>query len=171
MKKRIAFPGMAFIFLAAILATTQSSSAVVADHGPSAFGQGEFVYFNGLRNEHWNYSFDTSANKNGQARGRATFDIVESSTQTQVIVKVDCLNVLDSSSASLTAIMTGTVLHSDNPDFPKRANVLFAAEDSNSIVVPDIITPLFLFPGGDCHDGALPLTFFMQNPGAIHIEP
>lgn len=153
------------------IATTQPSSAVVPDHGGSAFGQGGFSFFNGFTTEGWAYSFDAVANKNGQARGRATFDIGKNLNQTQVVVKINCLNIIGSAGFA-TAIMTGTVLHSDDPEFPKRANVIFAAEDnSNSpILRPDIITRMFVFEG-DCHEGGEPLTFFNQNPDAIHIEP
>ena len=168
MKTRSSFPALAFLLLASILATTQSSSAVVPDHGPSAFGQGEFVFFNGVNGEHWSYSFEAASNKNGHTRGRAVFDILENRIQTQVVVKIDCLNVTRGSSSIVTAVMTGTVLHSDDPRFPKRANVLFVAEDHS--LSADIITPLFL-SSGDCHTGALPLTLLQQPPDAIHIEP
>lgn len=153
------------------IATTQPSSAVVPDHGGSAFGQGGFSFFNGFTTEGWAYSFDAVANKNGQAKGRATFDIGTNLTQTQVVVKINCLNVIGSAGFA-TAIMTGTVLHSDNPEFPKRANVIFAAEDNSDspILRPDIITRMFVFEG-DCHEGGEPLTFFNQPSDAIHIEP
>ena len=54
--------------------------------------------------------------------------------------------------------MTGTVLHSDNPDYPKGEEVVFAAPDNtnSSIFHFDIITPLFLsFEkfNGNCHGG------------------
>jgi hypothetical protein len=70
MKRRNFLP-LAFLILAAIAASTQSSSAVVPDHGPSAFGQGEFLFRNDLGTEQWSYSFDVVANKKGHARGRA----------------------------------------------------------------------------------------------------
>ena len=67
--------------------------------------------------------------------------------------------------------MTGTVLHSDDPEFPKRANVIFAAEDNSAFfpVRPDHITRLSVFEG-DCNTGVFPLTVFSQSPDAIHIE-
>jgi hypothetical protein len=88
-----------------------------------------------------------------------------------VIVKVNCLEVIESSGV-LSAFMTGTVLDSDNPEYPKRANVLFGAEDSDGPPFPnsDVITRLFVFEG-DCHSDAFPLTLFFQSPDAIHIEP
>lgn len=168
--KRRNFPLLAFLILAAIAASTQSSSAVVPDHGPSASGQGEFTFRNDLGTEQWSYSFDVVANKNGHARGRAIFDILENSTPTQVIVKINCINVIESS-GFLSASITGTVLHSDNPEFPKHATVLFGAEDSSGAPFPfsDTITRLFVFEG-DCHSFAFPLTLFFQSPDAIHIE-
>lgn len=172
MQRRATFPALILIILSAIAASTQSSSAVVPDHGPSAFGEGEFSFRNDLGTEQWSYSFEVVANKNGHARGQAIFNILENSTPTQVVVKVKCLDVSESS-GFLSASITGTVLHSDNPEFPKQATVLFGAVDSSGTPTPssDIITRLFVFEGGDCHSGAFPLTFFFQSPDAIHIEP
>ena len=171
MKRRITFLAPVLLILAALIVTTQSSSATVKDNGPSAFGQGSFAFFNGLHTEQWGYSFEAAGNKNGQARGRATFDILENSIQTHVEVKINCLDVGVSPELA-SALMTGTVLHSDDPEFPKHANVIFAAEDSLVPELhPDIITRLFVFEGGDCHSGAFPLTFFEQPSNAIHIEP
>ena len=169
MKRRITFPALVFLILAAIVATTQSSSAVAPD-GSSASGQGEFAFFNGSSTEQWSYSFDVSANKHGQARGRAIFDITGNSTQTQVVVRVNCLNVFGSTGLA-EALMTGTVLHSDDPDYAKGENVIFAAVDNSGFPTPlaDLITPIFVFEG-DCHEGASPLTLFQQSPDAIHVE-
>jgi len=170
--RRTIFLAPVFILLAVLVGSTRSTSAVVTDHGPSAFGQGSFAFFNGMATEQWGYSFETEANKNGQARGRATFNILENSTQTQVVVKINCLDVL-ASPEETSAIMTGTVLRSDDPEFPKHATVIFGAEDNDGSAVFhfDIITRLFVFEGGDCHSGALPLTFFEQPLDAIHIQP
>ena len=170
MQKRVSFPTLAFLILAAIVFTTQPSSAVAPDNGPSASGQGEFAFFNGTRTEQWSYTFDVTANKNGNARGRAIFDITENLTQTQVVVKVNCLNVTGST-GFVEALMTGTVLHSDDPFYPKGENVIFAAVDSDlPTFYFDLITPIFAFEG-DCHEGSSPLTLFQQSPDAIHIEP
>ncbi len=170
MQKRSTFPTLALLILAAIVFTTQPSSAVAPDNGPSATGQGEFDFFNGIRTEHWSYTFDVMANKSGHARGRAVFDITENLTQTQVVLRVNCLNVVGSTGLA-DAIMTGTVLHSDDPAYPKGENVIFAAVDNSAFPTfrVDLITPLFVFEG-DCHEGASPLTLFQQSPDAIHIE-
>ena len=174
MNIRTTFPPLVILLVATLFATTQPSSAIAPDHGPSAFGEGAFTFFNGFRNEGWSFSFEASANENGQARGRAIFDILENLTQTQVVVKIDCLNV-QSFSGTHDALMTGTILHSDDPDFPKRAKVIFAAEDNSDFATirPDVITPLFVidFLEGDCHDLAQPLTMFQLSPDAITIEP
>ena len=169
--RRIIFLAPALLIAIALLTTTQSTSAILTDHGPSASGQGSFAFFNGMATEHWGYSFETEANNNGQARGRATFDILENSTQTQVVVKINCLEVF-ASPEERSAVMTGSVLRSDDPEFPKHANVIFGAEDNDGSPVFhfDIITRLFVF-GGDCHSGAFPLTFFEQPLDAVHIEP
>jgi hypothetical protein len=171
MKTKITFLAPGLLILAALVVTTQSSTATVKDNGPSAFGQGAFSFFNGLHTEQWGYSFEAFGNKNGQARGRATFEILENSIQTHVEVKINCLEV-DTSPQIASALITGTVLHSDDPEFPKHATVIFAAEDNIPPALhPDIITRMFVFEGGDCHSGAFPLTFFEQPPDAIHIEP
>lgn len=173
MKRRISLPALAFLIVASMFASTQSSSAVVPDHGPSAFGEGAFSLptgFGGIEN--WTYSFDVRANKNGQARGRAVFDLLHNSIQTQIVVRINCLEVI-SSSGFATAFMSGTVLHSNNPEFPKLGNVIFGADDSSGspTVFPDIMTRPFRFEGVDCHDNLFPLTFAFQPPDAIHIEP
>lgn len=171
MKRRIIFPSLAFLVLAAIVATTQSSSAFVPER-PSAFGQGEFAFFNGSSTEQWSYSFKATANKHGKARGRATFTILENLTETQVVVRINCLNAFNEFGTA-SALMTGTVLNSDDPEFPKHATVIFGADDNRTFptVRPDIITRPFVFDGGDCDDGGFPLTFFEQSPDAINIDP
>ena len=80
------------------------------------------------------------------------------------------------SAGFIGAVMTGTVLHSDDPDLPKLAPVIFAAQDnSNSpIIRPDIITPLFInFFGanGDCSEAGEPLTMFQVPFDSITINP
>ena len=166
MQKRSPFLLLAFLILAALVFTTQPSLAVALDNGPSVSGQGEFTVFG----EHWSYTLEVRANKNGHARGRAIFDISENLSQTQVVVRVNCLSLAGSTGLA-DAIMTGTVLHSDNPEFPKGEYVIFAAVDNSAFPTPraDLITPLFVFEG-DCHEGASPLTLLTQSPDAIHIE-
>jgi hypothetical protein len=172
MKRRIILPSLAFLILAAIVATTTRSSSAVAPDGSSASGQGEFTFFNGFTTEQWTYSFESTTNKHGKARGRATFIILENLTETQVVVRINCLNAFNEFGTA-SALMTGTVLHSDDPEFPKHATVIFGADDNRTFptVRPDIITRLFVFEGGNCDDGGFPLTFFEQSPDAIHIDP
>jgi hypothetical protein len=129
-------------------AIPQPSSVVEPKTGPAAFGQGEFVF----NNEVISFSFEAHANQKRHARGRAVFDNL--TTQTQVVVKIDCLRV-----DSFEALITGTVLHSDDPDFPKSADVIFAALDGQGIG-SDTMTPLFLSPFPNCNTGAPPLTMF-----------
>jgi len=173
MKMRSTFPTLLVLLLATTIAATQPSSATAPDHGPTAFGQGEFFHI--VRRETWRFSFEATANKKEHARGRATFDIVKDSTETQVIVRIDCLKV-EAFEGGASAVMSGTVLHSDNPDFPKGAGVFFDAEDDGGLPIhADIIAPLFLtelFPSeGDCHDLGLLLTAFFVSPDAITIVP
>ena len=152
------FPSLLLsLLLATIVATTQPSTAIAIENGPAASGHGEFSF----NNELINFSFEAHANQKNHARGRAVFDNL--STQTQVVVKIDCLRV-----DSFEALITGTVLHSDDPDFPKLTNVIFAASDGHGIG-PDIITPLFISPFPDCNSGALPLTMFEVED--IEIQP
>jgi hypothetical protein len=172
MKLRPTFATLLVLLLATTIATTQPSSATALDHGPTAFGQGEF--FNIVRNETWRFSFEAAANKNGQARGRATFNIVDGLVETQVVVRIDCLNA-EAFDGGSSAIMSGTILHSDNPDFPKRTGVFFNADDNSGLppIRSDLISPLFvtnLF-GSDCHDVGHLLTVFQVSPDAITIEP
>ena len=148
-----------------VLAATQPSSAIAPDRGSSASGTGGFSFFNGLRTETFSYSFDARANKNGHATGRAEFDSL--TDQTQVVVRVNCLNVNGG-----TAVISGVVLHSNDPDLPKSTNVIFGATDFELFPFfgGDTITPLFATPPDfDCNDGP-PLTILPAG-GDIHIQP
>ncbi len=97
MKRKHTFPALVFVILCAIVASTHSSAAVVTEPGPSAFGQGSFSFFTDLGTEQWGYSFDATANHRGQARGRATFNILQRFVETQVVVKINCLEVVGTS--------------------------------------------------------------------------
>ncbi len=155
--RHILQPLLLSLLVATIVATTQPSSAIAPETGPAAFGEGEFRF----NNELVSFSLEAHANKKGHARGRAVFDNL--STQTQVVVKIDCLRI-----DSFDALITGTVLHSDDPDFPKSADVVFAASDGRG-VRPDIMTPLFISPFPDCNTGSPPLTMF--EVGNILVQP
>jgi len=145
------------IFLASVFSLLVATSIAMPKTGPAAFGQGEFRF----NNELISFSFEAHANQNRHARGRAVFDNL--SAQTQVVVKIDCLRV-----DSFEAVITGTVLHSDDPDFPKSTDVIFAASDGQGIR-PDTITPLFVSPFPDCNTAASPLTIFETDD--IVIQP
>jgi len=155
--KQIFFSLVFSLLVATSVAMTPPSSVIEPQNGPSAFGQGEFSF----NNEVISFSFEANANKNSHARGRAVFDNL--STQTQVVVKIDCLRV-----DSFEALITGTVLHSNDPDFPKLTDVIFAASDGQGIR-PDTITPLFVSPFPDCNTGSPPLTIFQVEN--IVIQP
>ena len=146
MCKRHTLADLLLLLVITLVASTQPSLASVPDNGSSAHGSGQFSFF-GV----WHFSFEAFGNKKGHAHGRAMFENL--SEETQVEVRIDCLSVRGS-----TAVMSGTVLHSDNPDFPKSTNVFFVADDG-SPTSSDIITPLFV-GGEDCQNAALPLTFF-----------
>jgi hypothetical protein len=159
MNMRYIFPPLLLsLLVATIIATTQPSSAIKPETGPAAFGEGEFRLFN---NQLISFAFEAHANEKRHARGRAVFDNL--STQTQVVVKIDCLRI-----DGFEALFTGTVLHSDDPDFPKRADVVFSAFDGQGIR-SDTMTPLFLSPFEDCNSGASPLTIFQVDN--IVVEP
>ena len=149
-----------------VVATTQPSSAIAPDHGPSASGNGAFNFFTLPHTERFSFSFDARANKNGHATGRAEFNNL--TDQTHVVVRINCLNV-----DSGTAVMSGSVLHSDDPDLPKSTNVIFAAIDFELFPFfgSDMITPLFAAPTGfDCNDGP-PLSIVPVEGGGINIQP
>lgn len=171
MKRSTILP-MVILVLAAIVATTSMSAATVPEHGPSAFGTGLFRYRSSQsdRTEIWSFSFEAIANKNGQTRGRAQFDNL--TAQTQVVVRINCLSVF-SGLDSTVAVMSGRVLHSDDPDLPKLENVIFAASDGPLLPTSssDTITPLFPLPAGrDCHN-TQPLTILPVEEGDIQIQP
>jgi hypothetical protein len=171
MIKRSTFAPLVILILAASVATTSTSAAFVQEQGPSAFGAGQFRYLNpSARTEIWSFSFQAIANKNGQTRGRAYFENL--TTQTQVVVRINCLSVF--SDINRSAVMTGRVLHSDDPGLPKLTTVIFAASDGPlpPVFSSDTITPLFEFPfpEEDCHDEQ-PLTILPLENGEITIEP
>lgn len=162
MRVRRTVPPLLILFLVTIAATRPSSSAIALGQGASASGEGDF--FNFIQHQSFHFSFDVQANKHGNAHGRAEFDNLTNNTQ--VIAKIDCLNVIGSE-----ALMTGTVLHSNDPVFPKHAPVIFDAVDGQ-LFPPfrsDTITPLLVSPFTDCHDAASPLTIFQVE--GITIDP
>ena len=172
--KRNTFSPLVILILAVIVATTSTSAAIVPEHGPSAFGAGLFRFRSPLsdRTELWSFSFEAIANKNGQTRGRAQFDNL--TAQNHVVVRINCLSV-SSAFDTTFAVMSGKVLHSDDPDLPKLETVIFAASDGPvpPISSSDTITPLFvLVPsvGQDCHD-TQPLTILPVEEGDIQIQP
>lgn len=157
MNSRPVFLSVVFTLLAATnVVTTQP--VIESQTGPAAFGEGEFTFNNALIS----FSFEAHANQKTHARGRAVFTNL--SAQTQVVVKIDCLRV-----DSFEAVMTGTVLHSDDPAFSKSTDVIFAASDGQGIR-PDTITPLFVSPFPDCNAGASPLTIFQVDDDIV-IQP
>jgi hypothetical protein len=156
MKIRRTVPPFLIVFLLTTASMPLSSSAIAPEQGVSARGEGEFLFFTRFPNELFHFSFDVQANKHGNTHGRAEFDNLTANTQ--VVVKVDCLRVDFNE-----ALMTGTVLETNDPGFPKHANVVFGATDGQ-LFPPfrsDSITPLFVNPPFEnCHDGAPPLTIF-----------
>ena len=170
MNIRNSFTLLLGLMFVALVATTHSSSAVVPQKGPHAFGEGQFSF----SGEQINFSFDATANKNGKAHGQAQFTFTSLSGQTEVTVRINCL-----SGDSVAASMTGVVQHSDDPDYPKHAPVVFAVIDKTNFPVPssgiDQITPLFVIPPElisqdlNCTD-LFPLTI-LDIAGSITIEP
>ena len=174
MKSRSTFPPLVILILAALVFTTVTSAAVVPEHGPSAFGAGLFRFRNFAgQTEFWSFSFEAIANKNGQTRGRAQFDNL--TTQRQVIVRINCLNI-SSGIFSPRAVMSGRVLQSDDPNLPKLQSVIFAASDGPLLPFSsaDTITPPFpLFPIDgqpvSCEDTE-PLTILPVDNGDVQIH-
>jgi hypothetical protein len=145
-----------------IFGPTKSSPAVVPEQGPSARGAGSFTNTFFVRRGVYEFSFEASANKNGRAHGRAVFDNL--TAQTHIEIRIECL-LVDSGNASIT----GTILHSNDPELPKGTRVVFGAVDS---VPPsrDIITLAFPTPGDEC-EFLFPLSLFELDGDAIQVEP
>ena len=162
-------PLFGLMFLA-LFATAQSSSAVMHQKGSEAFGEGQFIF----QREQIEFSFDAGANENGKSHGQAQFTFNGSSGQTEVTVRINCLFVDE-----FAANLSGVVQHSDDPDYPKHAPVVFAVIDTSKFPVPssgiDQITPLFVIPpdfvsqGLDCNQLS-PLTI-LDIDGNITVEP
>ena len=170
--RRATFPLLVILSLAAMVATTSTSAAIVPEHGPSALGAGQFRFpsQNGDRIELWRFSFEAIANKNGHTRGRAQFENL--TALTQVAVRINCLSVGADFNTAF-AVMSGTVLHSDDPALPKLETVIFVATDGGlSTSGADTISPPFVLPpffGTDCHD-TQPLTMLPVEDGDIQIQ-
>ena len=173
--KKSKFSLLVILILAALVVTTATSAAIVPEHGPSASGAGQFRFRDPqtARSEVWSFSFEAIANKNGQTRGRAQFENL--TAQTQVVVRINCLSVSSVFGTDL-AIISGIVLHSDDPDLPKLERVLFAATDGSWLPnsSADTITPPFPLPQTaevhDCRD-TQPLTIIPVDEGNIVIQP
>lgn len=174
MKSRKIFLGLVIPILAALLATTSGSAAIVPDHGPSASGAGLFRFRNSdAQLELWSFSFEAVANKNGHTRGRAQFDNL--TAHTQVVVRINCLNIVPDF-IGFRAVMSGLVLHSDDPNHPKMQNVIFAASDGPLLPssTADTITPPFELPTLDgqpltCRDTG-PLTILDVEEGDVQVH-
>jgi|SRR5687768_6737326 len=175
MTGRNTFPLLVIVIsvLGAVVVTSSTSAAIVYDHGPSASGAGTFTFLNSAeQTELWSFSFEAIANKNGQARGRAEFD--DLITQTHTVVRINCLSV-HSAFGTDFAVISGWVLHSDNPRLPKRHKVIFAATDGPFLPFTgsDTITPLSVLisvPEADCHN-TQPLNILPLENGDIQIQP
>ena len=166
-------PSLVILILILVAVFVTTSPLAVTQHGPSASGAGLFRFRNHLgQTELWSFSFEAIANKNGQTRGRAQFENL--TAQTQVDVRINCLSVTFGIDTAF-AVMSGRVLHSNDPDLPKLQDVIFAATDGPVLPTSsaDTITPLFpLFPSGgpqNCHEGQ-PLTILPVEDGDIQIQ-
>jgi len=110
------------------------------------------------------------ANKNLHPNGRAQFDNLTGGTQ--VVVRINCLSVFSDSQSGI-AIISGRVLHSDDPRFPQRQDAIFAAVDDPRFPA-DRITPLFPlspFAGPqNCHE-TQPNPLLTVEDGDIEIQP
>jgi hypothetical protein len=112
----------------------------------------------------YQFSFDAVGNKNGRAHGRAVFENL--TAQTHIEIRIECLTV-ESGNASIT----GTILHSTDPELPKGTAVAFGAVDDRDEPFLDIITPAFPAPEPGCGNFLFPLTFFQMSGDAIQVEP
>jgi len=168
MNIRTSFSLLLGLVFVALVAPASSSSAVVPQKGAEAFGDGQFRF----QGETIDFSFEAKANENGKAHGQAQFTFTTLFSQTEVTVRLNCLNA-DAFSAS----MSGVVQQSNDPNFPKHERVVFAAIDKANFPVPnsgiDQMTPLFVIPpdftGLDCKE-LVPLTI-LDIDGNITIEP
>lgn len=152
-----------FMLLATIFASTQASSAIALDKGPSASGEGQVRFDFPGPPRIIDFSFHVKENKDGKEKGWARFDNL--STGTHVFVKINCVNILP-----FVATMSGTVQHSDDPAFPEDAIVVFTATDRHP-GFGDRITPLVITPADfDCVFGAV-LGLRLLDFGDIRIEP
>lgn len=162
MNTKIVFTLLA-VFLLATLVTTSGPSAAAAADASTASGSGSFFHL-----EEVAFSFNATVNAGTTSgKGTAQFDYLGS--QTQVSVRLNCVKIIGSE-----VTMSGKVVESDDPDFPKNSNVVFGAIDGAISPIPffvDRITPLFVRnPGINCNDG-LPLPQLVPEEGGVVIIP
>ena len=171
MNIRTTFSLLLALLFVTLVATTQSSSAVVPQKGSEAFGEGQYRIPGA--GERINFSFNAEANENGKAHGQAQFTFTRSLIQTEVTIRVNCLNISDPSSANIG----GVVQHSDDPRYPKHSAVFFVAIDASNFPSPgsgpDKMTPLGVssLDPRDVRCDLFPLTILNLDFGDIEIEP
>lgn len=171
MNIRNTFSLLLVLLFVTLIAPVQPSSAVVSPKGPDAFGEGQYrLPGQGVR---INFSFDAAANENGKAHGQAQFTFTRSGSQTEVSIRVNCLNTTDPTAANIG----GVVQHSTDPGYPKHSAVFFVVIDKDNFPLPtsnpDQITPLIKFSPDpkDVRCDLFPLTLLDLDFGDITIEP
>lgn len=171
MNIRISFSLLLALLLTTLFVTTQPSSAVAPQKGPQAFGEGQYrLPGQGVQ---INFSFDAAANEKGKAHGQAQFTFTRAGSQSDVTIRINCLNAVDPTAANIG----GVVQHSNDPGYPKHSAVFFVVIDKDNFPVPtsnpDQITPLIeLSPDPkDVRCDLFPLTLLNLEFGDIAIEP
>ena len=171
MNIRNSFSLLLALLFVTLVATVQSSSAVVTQKGSQVFGEGQYRLPG--QGERINFSFDAKANENGKAHGQAQFTFTRLGIQTEVTIRINCLNAGDPTAANIG----GVVQHSNDPDYPKHSAVFFVAIDTDNFPMPgsnpDQMTPLVASSpdAKDVRCDLFPLTFLNLDFGEIDIEP
>lgn len=152
------------VFLFGTLAVTTERAAPLA-FVSSASGEGSFLF----GQDEYAFSFNATATSATSTSGKGTAEFDNLTTQTSVTVKLNCVKI-----AGAEAVMSGKVVETTDPDFPKNSNVVFGAIDGVLSPIPffvDRMTPLFVRnPGINCNDG-LPLPQLVPEEGGVTITP
>ena len=164
MSTKTVFTILGMLLLIPLALNMQQSSANAAAFASSATGSGSFLF----SGEEYAFSFSATVNS-GTSSGKGTAQFDNLSAQTSVSVKLNCVKI-----SGAEVVMSGKVVDTTDPDYPKNSNVVFGAIDGVLSPIPfsaDRITPLFVRnPGINCNDG-LPLPQLIPEEGGVVITP
>ncbi len=158
--------GLLTLTVASALALCGAASAAVVQ---SATGSGMFIQFLNGGEFSRTFAFTAQTRADGTTTGQA--ELVNRFSGARIHIAIDCLSV-----ALTTATMSGTITHSNNPNFPVGLGAVFSVTDNGegansppdtvSLVSFDIPSPAFA-----CTSFAVPPPFVPITGGNVQVRP